>query len=73
NGTADAQSNARFGHIALLTDDVDGDYEKALKWGAADQMKPADAEIKGDAETIKVRIAFVKGPDNESVEFFKVL
>lgn len=68
-GTKKEQENARFMHLAIATTDPDGAYEAALKAGAESVDAPKDATI--PAETpFPVRIAFVKGPDGEILEFF---
>ena len=54
-------------HLALRTDDPDGMYNAALAAGARSKMEPKSAQI-GD---LPIRIAFVYGPSNEVIEFFK--
>lgn len=56
-------------HIALRTNDVDGAYARALEAGAVEQTAPKDVDIPAE-EPFPVRIAFVQGPDGESVELF---
>jgi glyoxylase I family protein len=56
-------------HIALHSDDVDADYAHALASGATVQSEPTDVDIPAEP-MFPVRIAFVKGPDGESVELF---
>ena len=72
NGSSEKEQNVRFGHIALATDDVDAAYSHALSLGATSHMEPADATLPAK-DPMSVRIAFVLGPDDEKVEFFKVL
>jgi len=69
--TDEAEANARWGHFAVLVDDVPGTYEKALAYGAKPQIAPTDAAIKGTS-TMNVEIAFVVGLGGEVIEFFKV-
>ena len=57
-------------HFALRTADVDGAYARALAAGARSQVEPKDVTIVGDPPVL-VRLAFVKGPDGEVIEFFQ--
>ena len=57
-------------HFALRTSDVDGDYARALAAGAVSQIEPKDVIIAGEYP-VPVRLAFVKGPDGEVIEFFQ--
>ena len=68
-GTDKEQENARFIHLAIATTDPDGAYEAALKAGAVSVDPPKDVTIQAE-EPMPVRIAFVKGPDGEILEFF---
>ena len=69
-GKGDPQSAPKFEHIALRSEDTDADYAAALAAGARPRNEPADVNIGGN---YPVRIAFVFGPDDEVVEFFKEL
>ena len=66
NGTA--ETDPKFEHIALRSEDPDGDFAAALAAGARPKSEPEDVNIGGN---YPVRIAFVFGPDDEVVEFFK--
>ena len=68
-GSSAEQQNARFIHLAIATTDPDGAYEAALKAGAKPVDPPKDVAIQAE-EPMPVRIAFVKGPDDEILEFF---
>jgi len=57
-------------HFALRTADVDGAYTRALAAGARSQIEPKDVTIAGEYP-VPVRLAFVKGPDGEVIEFFQ--
>jgi glyoxylase I family protein len=57
-------------HFALRVPNCDESFDRAVASGATVQMKPADVPIKGTPEIV-VRIAFVKGPDNEIIELFQ--
>lgn len=57
-------------HFALRTDDADHAYATAIDAGATSHMEPRDAQISSDPPAV-FRIAFVKGPDGELIEFFQ--
>ena len=72
NGTAAAESNARFAHFAIGVDSaeaVDAGYARALENGAKVQTPPFDFTIPSEPG-FPIRIAFVKGLDDEVLEFF---
>ncbi|GHV12640.1 hypothetical protein FACS1894219_05940 [Clostridia bacterium] len=71
NGTADSEQNSRFAHVALATTDPDSVYKAAIAAGATSHIEPKDVEIPA-SPVISVRLAFVKGPDGEVLEFFHV-
>ena len=71
NGNANAQQNEKFVHFAFATSNPDIAYQNALAAGAVSHIEPKD--VIGVIPNMSVRIAFVKGPDNEVLEFFKVL
>lgn len=60
-------------HFALSVDDVDSAYELAIKAGAEPMMEPKTVPLNSQPENMTIRIAFVKGPDKEQLEFFKVV
>jgi len=70
-GTANEQKDVKFVHYAFSTSDPDLAYENALAAGAVSQMVPQDYVIQSNPPT-PVRIAFVRGPDGEVIEFFKL-
>ena len=59
---------SRFEHIALKSSDPDADFAAALAAGGRPRMEPTDINIGGN---FPARIAFVYGPDDEVIEFFK--
>lgn len=63
------QQDGRLLHIALHANDVNAGYERALAAGAKEQVTPRDVDLPTE-EPYPVRIAFVVGPDGESVELF---
>ena len=72
NGTASEQKNEKIVHFAFRTSDTDTAFQNAISAGAKEKMPPTTLEIPAD-KPIPVRIAFVYGPDNEVLEFFKVI
>ncbi|MCL2420609.1 MAG: VOC family protein [Defluviitaleaceae bacterium] len=71
NGSDEPEANARWGHLAVLVDDVPAAYEKALALGAKGTISPTETAITGTS-TMNVEIAFVDGLGGEVLEFFKV-
>ena len=69
-GTAEKQANEKIIHLAFSTTDPDSAYQNALDAGAVSHMEPTDVDIPSEP-SMPVRIAFVKGPDGELLEFFK--
>jgi len=57
-------------HFAIRVPDCDASFNRAVKAGAKVTMEPKDVDIQGDT-VVRVRIAFVKGPDGEEIEFFQ--
>ena len=72
NGNTNEQKDAKFVHFAIATSNPDLAYENALAAGAVSQAEPKSVDIPANPP-LPVRIAFVKGPDGEVIEFFKVL
>ena len=70
NGTPDPAQNEKWVHIAFKTSNPDQAYANAIKAGAASHMEPKDMTIQSDPP-MDVRIAFVKGPSGEIIEFFQ--
>ena len=62
----------KWAHLAFASPDCDAAYAAALAAGATVQMEPKDVDIPAHSGPYPVRIAFVYGPDGESVEFFQV-
>ena len=60
-------------HFAVAVDDVDKAYEIALAAGAEAMTPPKTVPLDSVPEKMTIRIAFVKGPDKEQLEFFKVV
>ena len=72
NGNANEEKDAKFLHFAFATTDPDTAYNNAIAAGATSHMEPKTLDIPA-TPPLPVRIAFVKGPDGELLEFFKVL
>lgn len=72
SGAEEDQPAGLFAHIALASDDCDADFQRAVAAGASIQMEPRSLDLPSDPP-IPVRIAFVKGLDGESIEFFQYL
>ena len=58
-----------FRHIALECDDVDGTFDKALRFGAQPLVLPKEITLKL-AQPVSARIAFVRGVCGEQIELF---
>ncbi|MBQ6678964.1 MAG: VOC family protein [Lachnospiraceae bacterium] len=69
-GNEDAEAFPRFEHVALRSEDPDADFAAAIAAGAREKSLPAEVNIGG---SYPIRIAFVYGPDDEVIEFFKEL
>lgn len=69
-GSAGPKPDGLFFHIALRTDDVEAAVRTAVAAGALVTVEPKDVVI-GKNPPTPVKIAFVKGPDGESIEFFQ--
>lgn len=72
NGKATEEKDPKFVHFAFATTNPDTAYHNALVAGAASHTEPKTLDIPA-TPPLPVRIAFVKGPDGELLEFFKVL
>ena len=73
NGSDAKEQDSKWGHLAVVVDDVPGAYKKALELGAKSHIEPAFADIAGGGNSMKVEIAFVIGLGGEILEFFKVV
>lgn len=70
-GSTDPKPEGVILHFALRTADCDAAFQRALAAGAQEHMKPQDVTIEGKPKAVPIRIAFVKGPDGELIEFFQ--
>lgn len=71
NGGDEYSENGKWNHFAMSVDDVDAAYETALKAGFKPHIAPKVVPLDSSPRKISINIAFVIGPDNEQVEFFK--
>lgn len=71
NGGDEFSENGKWNHFAMKVDNVDEAYEIALKAGFKPHIAPKVVPLDSSPEKLSINIAFVIGPDNEQVEFFK--
>lgn len=69
-GDSPERPEGAFFHIAFRSEDVDGAVKAAVEAGAVITVEPKDVVLQGNPPT-PVRIAFVKGLNGESIEFFQ--
>ena len=66
-------TNGKWIHFAIKVDDVTEAYNTALNAGAVSLIAPKVVPLNSKPEKMSINIAFVKGPDGEELEFFKVV
>lgn len=71
-GAAAAEPDGEFFHLAIGTADPDAAFEAAVKGGAKVDKVPYDFVIPCREGALPVRLAFVKGLNGETIEFFSV-
>ena len=62
-----------FLHFAFSAQNVDEAYRIALEAGATPLKPPAELPLQAHPICLTLRIAFVKGPSGEELEFFKTV
>ncbi len=62
-----------FLHFAFSAQNVDEAYRVALEAGATPLKPPAEVPLPSSPLRLTLRIAFVKGPSGEELEFFKTV
>ena len=62
-----------FLHFAFSAQNVDEAYRIALEAGATPLKPPAEMPLPSSPLRLTLRIAFVKGPSGEELEFFKTV
>ncbi len=74
NRGVDYPAEGRWQHFAVAVDDVQAAFDHAISIGARPHILPKIADL-ADArpEPMKINVAFVLGPDDEQLEFFKVV
>lgn len=71
SGNGEDRPEGIWQHLALSTDNCNLAIERARSAGAIVTKEPADIDIASDSGSTAVRIAFCKGPDGETIEFFQ--
>lgn len=71
NGGDEYSENGKWNHFAMSVDNVEEAYEIALKAGFKPHIAPKVVPLNSAPRKLSINIAFVIGPDNEQVEFFK--
>ncbi len=67
----DEPNNGKYTHFAYAVEDVDAAYATAIAAGAKSKIAPKSVALDSEPEKVTIRIAFVYGPDEEELEFFK--
>ena len=62
-----------FLHFAFSAQNVDEAYRIALAAGATPVTPPTEMSLRSHPVALTLRIAFVKGPSGEELEFFKTV
>ncbi len=73
NGGDEFSENGKWQHFAIKVDDVDLAFNKALEIGFEPHILPKFAPLDSKPEKMTLNVAFVKGPDGEQLEFFKIV
>ncbi len=70
-GGKDEEPNGRFFHLAMKADDIEAAYNVAIAAGAVSSIEPKFVDLDSSPEKATLHIAFVIGPDGETLEFFE--
>jgi glyoxylase I family protein len=70
-GAKTAPAEGTLVHFALRTGDCDAALKRAREAGATVTVEPKSVTIAADTDPLTVRLAFVRGPGGEVVEFFQ--
>ena len=62
----------KWQHFAMYCDDPEAAFNKALEAGFTPLTYPKTVPLDSKPEKMSITVAFVKGNDNEQVEFFNV-
>ena len=61
----------KYVHFAMRSNDVEGDYARALAAGAQPLIEPKTVDLDSKPVKLRLHLAFVKGPDGEQLEFIE--
>lgn len=61
----------KYVHFAMKSNDVEGDYARALAAGAISHIAPKTVDLDSSPVKLRLHLAFVKGPDGEQLEFIE--
>lgn len=73
NGSDFYSENGKWQHVALAVEDVESAFKIAVDAGFVPDIYPKIAPLDSTPYKTALNVAFVKGPDGESLEFFKEL
>jgi glyoxylase I family protein len=72
-GAAEAPPEGALLHFALTTDNCEAALNQAVAAGAEVTVPLQEVDIPSSPTATRVRIAFVRGPAGETIEFFQKL
>ena len=61
----------KYVHFAMKSDDVEGDYARAVAAGGTPLTPPKTVDLDSSPVKLRLHLAFVKGPDGEQLEFIE--
>ena len=73
HGGDEFSEKGKWIHFAMKVDDVNAAFETALAAGATPTVYPKVVPLDSKPTPMSINVAFVKGPDGEEVEFFKIV
>ena len=73
NGGDEFAEQGKWVHFAVCVEDVEHAYNVALAAGATPHIAPKVVPLDSKPNPMSINVAFVKGPDGEEVEFFKIV
>ena len=73
HGGDEFSEKGKWIHFAIKVDDVNAAFDTALKAGAVPTVYPKVVPLASKPTPMSINVAFVKGPDGEEVEFFKIV
>lgn len=72
-GGKNLAENGLYPHFAMKCDDVEAAYNTAIAAGARPMSPPKCVPLSSTPKKMTLQCGFVFGPDNEQLEFFKIL